>query len=57
MPHRVRDGGAGFDTRSLQRLYDLAMLDVQRPGNIGAGLKLLETLTVTGFKPRGGGKA
>ena len=54
---RPSGNGAGSDTGSLQRLYDLAMLDVQRPGNIGAGLKLLATLTVTGFKPRDGGKA
>ena len=30
------------------------MLDVQRPGNIGAGLKVLEMLTDHGFKPKGG---
>ena len=58
MRRPVAEGGAvGSSSRSLQPLYDLAMLDVQRPGNIGAGLKLLEMLTVTGFKPRNGGRA
>ena len=50
-------GTAGSSTRSLQRLYDLAMHDVQRPGSIGAGLKVLEMLTDQGFKPRDGGTA
>ena len=54
---RPSGNGAGSDTRSLQCLHDLAMLDIQRPGNIGAGLKVLEMLTDHGFKPKGGGQA
>ena len=54
---RPGGNGAESDTRSLQRLHDLAMLDVQLPGNIGAGLKVLEMLTDHGFKPKGGGQA
>ena len=55
---RPGGNGAESDTRSLQRLHDLAMLDVQRPGNIGAGLKVLEMLMARpDFRPRNGGQA
>ena len=59
MRRPVAEGGAvGSSTRSLQPLYDLAMLDVQRLGNIGAGLKVLEMLMGhADFRPRNGGKA
>lgn len=44
--------------RSLAHLYRLAQLDAQRPGNIGAGLKVLEALlNLPGFRPSTGGKA
>ena len=51
MPRRVLDGRAVRATAalSLQQLYDLAVQDIQRPGNIGAGLKILETLTNIGY--------
>lgn len=46
------------NTRSLSRLYELACLDAQRPGNIGAGLKVLESMLILPrFQPRNGGKA
>ena len=54
---RPSGNGAESDTGSLQRLYDLSVLALQRPGNIGAGLKVLEMLTDHGFKPKGGGQA
>ncbi len=52
-------GGASSERKnSLHRLHELARLDAQRPGNIGAGLKILEALLkVAGFKPKGGSKA
>ena len=44
--------------QSLPHLYELACLDVQRPGNIGAGLKVLEALMdLAHFRPRAGGVA
>ncbi|WP_181391991.1 hypothetical protein [Deinococcus irradiatisoli] len=50
--------GGGSDTHRLQPLYEKALLDAQRPGNIGAGLKVLEALlNVAGFKPKDGAKA
>lgn len=54
MPHRVEDGGAGDNKKSLAHLYELARLNAQRPGNTGAGLKVIEALMNTGFKPNGG---
>jgi len=43
---------------SLNDLFELARLDAQRPGNIGAGLKVLEALlNLPGFRPANGGKA
>ncbi|WP_158679933.1 hypothetical protein [Deinococcus sp. NW-56] len=51
-------GDAVGNMGSLSHLYELARLDAQRPGNIGAGLKLLEALlNRPGFRPRNGGKA
>ncbi|MFC4426971.1 hypothetical protein [Deinococcus navajonensis] len=45
-------------SRGLSHLYELACLDAQRPGNIGAGLKVLESmLRLPHFQPRKGGKA
>jgi hypothetical protein len=55
---RPGGNGAGSDKPSLQRLHDLALWDAQRPGNIGAGLKLLEALMNTpNFRPVTGGRA
>ena len=46
------------NTNSLSHLHELARLDAQRPGNIGAGLKILEMLmNRPGFRPDGGAKA
>lgn len=46
------------NTRSLSRLYELACIDAQRPGNNGAGLKVLEALlNLPHFQPRTGTKA
>ncbi|WP_175607456.1 hypothetical protein [Deinococcus marmoris] len=43
---------------SLARLHELACLDAQRPGNIGAGLKVLEALmNLEGYRPAKGGRA
>ena len=43
---------------SLTHLHELARLDAQRPGNIGAGMKILEALLrLPSFKPKGGAKA
>lgn len=43
---------------SLTHLYHLAQHDAQRPGNIGAGLKVLEALlNLPGFRPSTGGEA
>lgn len=51
-------GGSNWDTRSLSDLHALALLDMQRPGNIGAGLKVAEMLmALPGFRPRNGGQA
>lgn len=51
-------GGGNRDTRSLANLHALALLDMQRPGNIGAGLKVAEMLmALPGFRPRNGGQA
>ncbi|MEF2278785.1 hypothetical protein V3W47_10790 [Deinococcus sp. YIM 134068] len=54
-----RPTGASVGTsQSLAHLYHLAQLDTQRPGNIGAGLKVLEALlTLPHFRPATGGKA
>lgn len=50
-------GGNG-NTGSLTYLLQLALLDMQRPGNIGAGEKVAEMLlNRPGFRPRTGGKA
>lgn len=55
--HDGRGGKAG-DTGSLSDLYALALRDMERPGNIGAGLKVAEMLMAhPGFRPRNGGKA
>lgn len=56
-PRHGHDGdGQGID--SLTRLYHLAQHDAQRPGNIGAGLKVLEALlNLPGFRPSTGGEA
>ena len=54
-----QEGGAGDENKgSLAHLHELARLDAQRPGNIGAGLKVLEMLLkLPGFRPDGGAKA
>lgn len=50
--------GGEANRNSLQRVWDMAVLDTQRQGNVGAGLKLLEALmNVVGFRPHDGGKA
>ena len=42
----------------LQRIWELARLDAQRPGNIGAGIKVMEMLmSRADFKPSNGGQA
>ncbi|GAA5534616.1 hypothetical protein [Deinococcus aluminii] len=59
MPRRVRDGGAarGGAVHSLTHVCHLAQLDAQRPGNIGAGLKVLEALlNLLSFRRSTGGK-
>ncbi|OLV17491.1 hypothetical protein BOO71_0008686 [Deinococcus marmoris] len=39
-------------------MHELACLDAQRPGNIGAGLKVLEALmNLEGYRPAKGGRA
>ncbi|CAM3974922.1 hypothetical protein [Deinococcus marmoris] len=44
--------------QSLAYLYELARLDAQRPGNTGAGRKVLEALmNLPHFRPRTGGVA
>lgn len=57
-PRHGHDGNAGNgrNKSSLTDLYTLAVLDAQRPGNIGAGLKVLDMLMARpGFcAPRGG---
>ena len=46
------------NTKRLAHLHELARLDAQRPGNIGAGLKILEALLkLPNFRPRSGAKA
>ncbi|WP_161780323.1 hypothetical protein [Deinococcus sp. RL] len=51
-------GDAVGNVGSLSHLYELARLDAQRPGNIGAGLKVLDALLkLPGFRPRNGGRA
>lgn len=54
-----QEGGAGGrDKPSLAYLHELARLDAQLPGNIGAGVKILEALLkLPGFRPTGGGQA
>ena len=42
----------------LAYLFELARLDAQRPGNIGAGMKVLEMMMGRAdFRPKNGGKA
>lgn len=50
------DKEAGCNLHGLAHLFELARLDAQRPGNIGAGLKVLDMLMARpGFRvPRGG---
>lgn len=55
---RPGGNGAGTSNHSLQRLWELARCDAQRPGNIGAGMKVLEMLMdCADFKPSNGGRA
>ena len=55
---RPSGNGAGASNNSLQRLWELAQLDAQRPGNIGAGMKVLEMLmNRVDFKPSNSGQA
>lgn len=57
MPPRGRDGEAARAgaTSRLQHLYELAKQDAERPGNIGAGLKVLEMLlNRADFRPMSG---
>lgn len=59
-PRHGHDGDAGNtrNTGSLSDLFMLATLDMQRPGNIGAGLKVLDMLMARpGFRAPCGGRA
>lgn len=60
MPRREQDGAAARAgaASSLQRLWELGRLDAERPGNIGAGIKVMEMLmNRADFKPSNGGQA
>ena len=55
---RPGGNGAGPDTRSLQRLWELAQQAAQRPGHYGGPLKVLEMLMDhPDFKPSSSGQA
>ena len=50
--------GDGMGKNTLTHLYHLAQQDAYRPGNTGAGLKVLEMLlNVPGFRPATGSRA
>lgn len=51
-------GATVGNTDRLAYLFELARLDAQRPGNIGAGIRVMEMLmNRTDFKPSNGGQA
>ena len=51
-------GATVGNTDRLAYLFELARLDAQRPGNIGAGIKVMEALmNRADFKPSNGGQA
>lgn len=53
-----QEGDTCRNTPGLSRLYELARMDAQRPGNIGAGLKVLDMLMARpGFRVPHGGHA
>lgn len=51
-------GATVGNTDKLAHLFELARLDAQRPGNIGAGIRVMEMLmNRADFKPSNGGQA